>query len=573
MPADDGGERAQDASASARSFQGDTDVEPGDGTVERFGFEFHPVVVPVSIALVASVVAVTVTLGEDAATWYGGVSTFVDGTFGSFYVLAMNAFVLSLSYFGISKYGRITLGAADADPEFSTASWLSMLFTAGMGIGLLFFGVAEPMYHFLSGGGSFFHVPPESPAAGRAATALTMFHWGFHPWAVYGVVGLGLAFFAYNRGLPLSFRSVLYPVLGDRVYGWPGHAIDLAAVVATVFGLATTTGLAAVQINAGLDFLARHYFGTGVATDTRSAALVVVVLVGGTTLSVVAGLERGIERLSRLNVGLMLTLLLFVGLVGPTVYLLDVFNAGVGAYLGNLLELSFYTEAFADGDAGWQHDWTIFYWGFWTSWAPFVGLFLARISKGRTVRQFVAGVLFVPAAFSLVWMAVFGGASLFVELEAGGGITGPLQEYGRGVALFELLSHYPLTAATSVVATATLVTFFVTSTDSGSLAISYLATGGKHETTTRQRVVWPVLFGATAGALLLGNGLAALQTAVTTAGLPFATIALVTVYTTYRGLERERAIRNEAAPRDGARRSDEESAAAEPTSLERPGDE
>jgi len=536
-----------DRSIRERLFYADLDRDPGDDNVHQWGIDFHPVVFPLALVFIAVFVALTIGFGDRATTAYEIVFDAVNENFGWFYVLSVNVFMAALVAFGASSYGKLRLGGPDADPEFSTFAWLAMLFSAGMGIGLLFFGVAEPMYHFLSGGGSFFEVPSRSPAAGRAATALSMFHWGMHPWAIYGVVGLGLAFFSFNRGLPLSFRSVLYPLIGDRIYGWPGHVVDLAAVIATVFGLATTVGLGALQINAGLDFLARNYFAAGVSTATWATVGIIAVIIGATTLSVLAGLESGIKRLSQANVMLMGTLLVFMFVAGPTVYLLDVFDSGIGAYLGNFLELSFYAEAFAGTDAGWQHGWTILFWGFWIAWAPFVGMFIARISKGRTIREFVAGVLLVPTLFSLVWMATFNGSALFVELHVlGNGILGPLQDHGRAVALFEMLSYYPFTFATSVVVTVNLLTFIVTSADSGALVTSYLAAGGTQETETRQRVLWPVLIGGTSAALLVGNGLEGLQTAVIAAGLPFGAIMILMVYTTYLGLRREVEIHRSA---------------------------
>jgi choline/glycine/proline betaine transport protein len=327
--------------------------------------------------------------------------------------------------------------------------------------------------------------------------------------------------------------------------------VDFAAVIATVFGLATTAGLAALQINAGLDFVAMTYFAARVPTTVWSAISIIAVIIALTTLSVLAGLERGIKRLSQTNVVLMLTLLLFVVGGGPTVYLFDVLDSGIGAYLGNFLELSFHAEAFAGSDAGWQHGWTIFFWGFWIVWAPFVGMFIARISRGRTIREFVSGVLIVPALFSLVWMAAFNGAAIFVELNVlSGGVIGPLQDRGRAVALFEMLSFYPFTFVTSLVATLSLVTFAVTSLDSGSLVTSYLTAGGKREIARHQRALWPLVIGGISAVLLLGNGLKALQTAVIAAGLPFAVLVLVMVYTIYLGLRREVEIHRSAAYRE-----------------------
>ena len=493
-----------------------------------------------SLAIVIVFVVITVGLGDQAATAYQLTFDFVNESFGWLYVLAVNVYLIALVTIGLSEYGSLRLGGPDAEPEFSTVAWFTMLFSAGMGIGLLFFGVAEPTNHLLSGGGSFFDVPPNTPAAGRAATALTMFHWGFHPWGIYGFVGLGLAYFAYNRDLPLSFRSIFYPLFGDRIWGWPGRLIDLAAIVATIFGLATTTGLSALQINAGLDFVATNYLGVGIPTTRWMTTGIIVVLIGITVGSTWLGLERGIKRLSKVNLGLMATLLILLFVVGPTVHLFDVFLSGLGSYLGNFLELSLYAEAFAGDEAGWQHSYSIFYWGFWIAWSPFVGLFIARISRGRTIREFVAGVLLVPVLWSLLWMAAFNGAAIFVELNVlPGGIGGPLQEHGRAVALFEMFSMYPLTILTVPIATLNLVTFFVTSADSGALVTSYLSAGGVRETSTAQRVLWPIVIGLSAVVLLFGNGLEALKTAVIAAGLPFSVVILLMVYTVYTGIRRE----------------------------------
>ena len=512
----------------------------GPTNVRRFGLKFDPFVFPVSLAIVAAFVLITVGMGDQAAQAYTATFEFVNEYFGWLYVLAVNVFLVALIAIAWSDYGDIRLGGPEATTEFSTTAWFAMLFSSGMGIGLLFFGVAEPINHLLSGGGSFFDATPNTPAAGGAATALTMFHWGFHPWAIYGIVGLGLAFFAYNRDLPLSFRSIFHPLFGDRIWGWPGRLIDLAAVVATVFGLATTTGLSALQINAGLDFLATTYFGIAIPTTAWTATAIIVVLIGVTVVSTWLGLERGIKRLSKLNIVLMATLLALLFIIGPTVHLFDVFLSGLGTYLGNFVELSLSAEAFAGADAGWQHSYTIFYWGFWIVWSPFVGLFIARISNGRTIREFVVGVLLVPVLWSLLWMAAFSGAAIFLELNLmPGSISGPLAEGGRAVALFEMFSAYPLTLVTVSIATLNLVTFFVTSADSGALVTSYLTAGGVRETSTAHRTLWPTIIGLVAVVLLVGNGLQALKTAVIAAGLPFSVVILVMVYSIYHGLNRE----------------------------------
>lgn len=546
-----------------RVFHVDVDDKATAHEFERFGTTIHSVVFPLSLFCIGVFLAVTIWLGEQAANVFDIIFAFINTNFGWFYILAVNIYLFVLIGVGFSKYGNIRLGGPDAEPEFSRLAWLAMLFSSGMGVGLLFFGVAEPTSHFLSGGGSFFDVPPQSPAAGRVATALTMFHWGFHPWGIYGIVGLGLAFFSFNRGLSLSFRSVFYPVLGPRIYGWSGHIVDLAAVIATVFGLATATGLAALQITAGLDFVATSQFNTVISTSVWTTIAIIAVIICVTTLSTWAGIDAGIKRLSKVNVGLMIALLGFVTILGPTVHLFDVFNSGLSAYLGNFIELSFHAEAFSGDGAGWQHKYTIFYWGFWIVWSPFVGMFLARISKGRTIREFVTGVLLIPVLFSVIWMAVFSGSALFVELNiVSGGIAGPLQAQGRAVALFELFSFYPLTLVISTLAIANLVTFIATSTDSGAIVTSYITAGGKRDTDSLQRVLWPILIGGIASVLLLGDGLQALQTAVIATGLPFAMIILFMVYAIYRGLNRELELQQSQEYREAlADHSDDDSSA------------
>jgi choline/glycine/proline betaine transport protein len=521
-------------------FHPETDREPGDSNVRGLGFDIHPVVFPVSIAITVLFVALTLGLGDQAAAVYDAVFRFINATFGWFYVATANVVLVALVFFAFSKYGKIRIGGPQAEKEFGDFAWMAMLFSAGMGIGLLFFGVAEPMYHFVSGGGSFFGYGEETPAAAGAGIGITFFHWGIHPWAIYGLVGLSLAFFSFNRGLPLTFRSVFWPLLEERIYGWPGHVVDLVAVFATLFGLATALGLGARQINVGLDFVASNYLGVAVPTTVWVQIGLIALITGIATLSVAAGLDSGVRRLSTVNVYLMLAMLAFVLVVGPTLFVLDALVGGLGVYFGHFLELSFYTEAFAGEGVDWQHAWTVFYWGFWIAWSPFVGLFIARISKGRTVREFVAGVLVLPSLVSFLWVATFGGSALYVELaRQSGAIVDPLLAQGRAVALFEMLSFYPLTFASATIGTLLLMTFFVTSSDSGSLVVDHLTSGGKHDVPRVQRIVWASAEGVVAAVLLLGNGLAALQTAAVTTGLPFAVILLLMVYTTYRGLSHE----------------------------------
>ncbi|MDS0476192.1 BCCT family transporter [Natrinema sp. 1APR25-10V2] len=521
-------------------FHPESDRAPGDTNIVRWGFDVHPVVFPLSLALIILFVAVTVLLGSQAEAAYQWLFETINAYMGWFYILVVNIFMITILFFAFSKYGSIRIGGVQAEKEFSDFSWMAMLFSAGMGIGLMFFSVGEPMFHFADAGPFF----GDNPDSAQAAMVLTFFHWGFHPWAVYGLVGLGLAFFSFNRGLPLTFRSIFWPLLGERIYEWPGHFIDLVTVFATLFGLATSLGLGVTQINAGLNFLGTEVAGTDVPVGTVPQVVLIVLITAIATLSVAAGLDKGVRRLSEINLYLMFGLLGFVLLVGPTLYVMSGFTQNLGAYLISLPELAFFTEAYTGqpGEAGWQGAWTIFYWGWWIAWSPFVGMFIARISKGRTVREFVLGVLILPAMFSFVWLSTFGGAAIFAETQLGGSLAATVSEQGVEIAMFQMLTYYPLAIVSALIATLLVVTFFVTSSDSGSLVIDHLTSGGKHDVPRTQRIFWALTEGAVAAVLLVGGGLLALQTAVIATGLPFAMILLIMCYTVYLGLREEHKI-------------------------------
>ncbi|ELZ32577.1 glycine betaine transport protein [Halogeometricum pallidum JCM 14848] len=553
MPDDDQATGELSEGLQVELFHPDSDRAPGDTNIEKFGFDVHPVVFPVSLVVIAAFVAATILLGDQASEVYGAVFTFINTNFGWFYILAVNLFIVTILYFAFSKYGTIRIGGVKAEKEFSDFAWMAMLFSAGMGIGLMFFSVAEPMWHFGSGASEFMVVPPAFTADGgtsgaaTAAMAQTFFHWGFHPWAIYGLVGLGLAFFSFNRGLPLTFRSIFWPLLGDRIYGWPGHMIDLVTVFATLFGLSTSLGLGVAQINTGLSYVGGDILGlVSIPTGTIPQVILIAAITAIATASVAAGLENGVKRLSTANLYLMLTMLVFLFVIGPTLYILGTLSGGLGAFLGNLFQLSFFTGIVGGGAElggytvqGWMGSWTVFYWGWWIAWSPFVGMFIARISKGRTVREFVLGVLFLPALFSFVWLATFGGSALWVELTGGGGIATAVAEQGQTIAMFAMLNQFPLGALSGLLATLLVVTFFVTSSDSGSLVVDHLTSGGKHDVPKVQRIFWAVTEGAVAATLLIGGGLGALQTAVITTGLPFAVILVLMCYTVYLGLDNE----------------------------------
>jgi len=410
-----------------------------------------------------------------------------------------------------------------------------MLLSAGKGIGLMFWSVGEPMYHYASPSPMFEGVEASSAAAAQASMGVTYFHWGLHPWAIYAIVGLGLAFFAYNRGLPLTIRSVFYPLLGDKIYGFWGNLIDVLSVLATLVGLATSLGLGVQQVNAGLNAL----FGVEISTATQ--VTLIAVITGFATLSVFAGLDKGVKRLSQGNMILAALFMLFLLLVGPTIYILGGFTQNLGYYLRVFPELALWTETFRDSN--WQGSWTVFYWAWWISWSPFVGMFIARISKGRTVKEFVLAVVLIPTLLSFVWMSVFGGSALFLQANELADIVGAVKD-DVATAMFVMLEQFPFTQLLSMVAIVLVTVFFVTSSDSGSLVVDHLTSGGKLDSPTPQRIFWAVMEGVIAAVLLIGGGLTTLQTASVSTGLPFAIVLLISVYSLYVGFSEEAYVEN-----------------------------
>jgi choline/glycine/proline betaine transport protein len=529
-------------------FHAETDREPGDTNWQGYGFDVHPQVFFISAGIILLFIVYSLLFPEQAGNAYTAAREGVSEIFGWFFIMAANLFIIFMIYLALSKYGNIRLGGVDSGTEFSTVSWIAMLFSAGMGIGLMFFGVGEPIWHL-----NFPHLGAEAgtQAAGEVAMAVTLFHWGFHPWAIYALVGLSLAFFSFNRGLPLTFRSIFWPVLGERIYGWAGHVIDILTVFATLFGLTTSLGLGALQINAGLNFLGQNVGAApAVPTSTIVQVGIIAVVTGVAVLSVAAGLDGGVRRLSNLNLLLMFSVLASVIVLGPTLFIFGLLPQGVGAYFGNFFDLAFYSGALGAGGSyaydGFLVDWTVFYWAWWIAWSPFVGMFIARISKGRTVREFISGVLVLPVLFSFLWFAALGGTALNMELTGAtaGTIAGPMIEQGLGteVAMFAMFSQMPGTLILSAVAILLTSTFFITSSDSGSLVIDHLTSGGKHDAPVTMRIFWAVTEGAVAATLLLAGGsqaLNALQAAAITTGLPFAFILVFMMYAIWKGLETE----------------------------------
>ncbi len=612
--------------------------------------EAHSVVFPAGAGLIVAFVVATALFPRRALMLFNAVKASIAGSFSWLYVFSMTGFLIFALWLAFSRFGSIKLGADDEEPEFPRSAWFAMLFSAGMGIGMLFFGVAEPMSHLMAPPGG----EAATGAAARQSMAITFFHWCFHPWALYSVVGLGLAYFGFRRGMPLSFRSALSPLLGKRASGWPGHIVDTLAVLATLFGLATSLGLGAKQVNAGL----HHVFGLPQGTAVQM--LLIAAITSMAVASLVSGLHAGIRRLSELNMLLAFLLLVFLFAFGPTRYLFGALAENIGAYLADLPQRSFWTAAYADESSrAWFNGWTVFYWGWWIAWAPFVGMFIARISRGRTVREFIGGVLLVPSAVAAVWMTGFGNSAMYQEIgtnvagaesahaiahetqpwdvlvtdednglaltEDGRSVAmdavgvasphpvlvrekdstlvsstrgvpvgyehgvlvnehtgdpyepvkqeryrGPLRAQERqlslgqyldskvltedhtklkdttATALFVMLEAYPLGWLTAIVATLSVILFFVTSSDSASLVADIIASGGSENPTVGTRLFWGILEGALAAVLLMAGGLVALQTGAIALGLPFCVIIILMCVSLVRGLAGDPARRRRA---------------------------
>ncbi len=503
-------------------------------------FDIHKPVFLVSALTIIVFTLATLAFQTVLEPVFTGLRDFLTGNLTWFFLLSGNVFVLLCLALILTPLGRVRLGGPEATPDYTYTGWFAMLFAAGMGIGLMFYGVAEPMGHFTTSlegpiiengirtdWAPLAGAPGDAAGAERLAMAATIFHWGLHPWAIYAVVALALALFSYNKGLPLTMRSAFYPIFGERIWGWPGHVIDILAVFATVFGLATSLGLGAGQAAAGLEFL----FGLPATTTTIIVLIVVITAIA--LVSVVAGLDKGVKRLSEINMVLAMVLLAFIIAVGPTLAIATGVFANLGAYLTELPALA---NPFGREDAHFAGGWTAFYWAWWISWSPFVGMFIARVSRGRTVREFLIAVLIVPSLISVLWMTAMGHTAIE---QVAAGLTG-VQDAPLELKLFAMLDALPLTAITSLIGIVLVVVFFVTSSDSGSLVIDTIAAGGKVNAPTPQRVFWCTFEGLVAIALLLGGGLAALQAMAVSTGFPFTIVLLGACYAIVVGLMGER---------------------------------
>ncbi len=503
--------------------------------------DIHKIVFSVSAIGIMLFTFLTLAFQNDAEPLFVGVRDWLTGNLDWFFLLSGNIFVLVCFGLILSPLGKVRLGGPDATADYGYIGWFSMLFAAGMGIGLMFFGVSEPMSHYSSALGGISvgedglrtDWAPLGGAEGnelesrRLGMAATIFHWGLHPWAIYAVVALALALFSYNKGLPLTLRSAFYPIFGERIWGWPGHIVDILAVFATVFGLATSLGIGAQQAAAGLNFL----FGLGTGSSMLILLIILITLVA--IGSILRGLDGGVKVLSEVNMGLAALLLLFMIIAGPTLAIMTGFFDNLLAYVKNLPALSM---PFGREDANFTSGWTAFYWAWWISWSPFVGMFIARVSRGRTVREFLIAVLIVPTLLSVLWMTALGGTAIGQVVNDG---YTAVQDAALELKLFQMLTQLPLTAITSFIGIVLVVVFFITSSDSGSLVIDTIAAGGKTNAPVIQRVFWASFEGAVAIALLLGGGLAALQAMAVSTGLPFTFVLLAACYAVVRGLMNE----------------------------------
>lgn len=484
----------------------------------------RPVFFPAAI-FVLLLVGFAILAPKQAQTVFDAVQGWILGNASWFYILVVAIILLAVVFLAVSRYGDIKLGPDHSEPDYRNFTWFAMLFSAGMGIGLMFFGVAEPVMHFMS--------PPVGEGgtaiAAREAMKITFFHWGLHAWAIYAVVALVLAFFSYRHGLPLTLRSALYPLIGNRIHGPIGHAVDIFAILGTVLGVATSLGLGVAQINSGLN----HLFGIPVGVTTQ--IILIIITCGLATISVASGLDKGIRILSETNLVLAAVLLLFVLIVGPTVFLFQTFVQNTGAYLSDIVNKTFNLYAYEPTD--WIGGWTLFYWGWWIAWSPFVGMFIARISRGRTIREFVTGVLLVPAGFTLFWMTVFGDTAIHMILVDKVQGLAEVVDADSSLALFAFLEQLPWSGLLSIIAIAMVAVFFVTSADSGALVVDLLASGGSDRTPVWQRIFWSLLMGAVAIALLLADGLKALQTATIASALPFSIILLLSLWGLFKALK------------------------------------
>lgn len=491
----------------------------------KLGLSAIPQIFFVSVLVVVLFVGFAIPFHDQFAAFFDTLGQFTFTKFGWFYVVSVSGLLLFLCWLSASRYGSIRLGPDNEKPQYSTLTWFCMLFAAGIGTILMFWGVAEPIYHYLEP--PFESVAPESADSAKLAMQISLFHYGLHTWTIFTLPALAIGYFSYRQGLPMRISSVFYSVLGDRIYGPIGWAIDIVAVLGTLFGVAVSVGLGTLQINSGLNYL------IGLPDAVWAKMLIVAVITAVATVSVALGLDRGIKRLSEFNILIAIAILLFVWVCGPTLFMTEGMVQNVGMYLDKILWFSFWTEAYSDSD--WQRSWTVFYFAWTISWAPYVGIFIARISKGRTIRQFIIGALGAPLLFTIVWFSVFGLAAIDLELHQGVAIAKEVKA-DVSVALFSFLGNFPLSELVSLLALVVIIVFITTSADSAALVIDLLSRKDNQASRTRQRVFWTLLLGATAATLLLGGGLTALQNVITALGFPFCVLLVFMAVSLVRAL-------------------------------------
>jgi len=523
----------------------ETDYQIGQDNIKPqlgpFGLDIHnPVFLISGLAIVAFVV-LTLAFQDSVGPMFDTMRKSLTSNLDWFFISAANVFLILCLVLIVSPYGSVRLGGVDAKPDYSYVGWLAMLFAAGMGIGLMFFGVLEPVYHMAISEPLGVPKPydengnliPENVEAARAmGMAATIFHWGLHPWAIYAVVALALALFTYNKGLPLTIRSMFYPLFGERVWGWTGHVIDVLAIVATLFGLATSLGFGAQQASAGLNYV------FGLPSNVEMQVILILGITAVALVSVLRGLDGGVKVLSEINMAIAALLLVFVIIAAGATKILTGFVGNLSFYVQELIPLS---NPIGRTDDGFRQGWTSFYWAWWISWSPFVGMFIARVSRGRTVREFIVCVLIVPSVVSVLWMSAFGGAAIDQVLTSDSSAVKQyvIDSYKPELSLFGMLSELPFAAITSVIGIVLVIVFFVTSSDSGSLVIDTITAGGKVNAPVSQRVFWCTFEGLVAIALLLGGGLGALQAMAVSTGFPFAIVLLLGCFAIVKGLMSE----------------------------------
>lgn len=479
-----------------------------------------------SAALVLFFLLMGVLFTEQLTGAFETAQDLIVSNFGWFYILSAAFFLIFVIWLYLSPYGNIRLGKDSDRPEYRNTTWFAMLFSAGMGIGLLFYSVAEPIIHFSSPKDAL----PGTIEAAVQAMNLTFFHWGLHAWAIYVIVGLSLAYFSYRHDMPLTIRSTMYPIFGEKINGFRGNIVEVLAIFGTLFGVATSLGLGAMQINSGLDYLGL------MSVSMNNQIILIAFITLAATISVMSGLNRGIRILSQMNILLGLLLVVFVFIAGPTTFLLSSYVQSIGYYLQHIISLTFQTDAFTTIE--WQKMWTMFYWGWWISWSPFVGMFIARISRGRTIREFIRGAMLAPVLVTFIWIIVFGNTAIYMELFGNGGIVQAVQT-SVPTALYVLLDNLPGSVLSSTLATIVVMTFIVTSANSASLVISILSSGGNPKPALSLRLFWSLLQGAVAAVLLLTGGLIGLQTAALVTAFPFCIVLILMCYSIYKGVKAE----------------------------------